>query len=461
MSTPNTRVLKPAGWKRVFDLHQDQATPEAIDAQVRSGIRFGGTNLWVLICAIFIASIGLNVNSTAVIIGAMLVSPLMGPIIGIGYGIAINRIILIKASLRSLGLFVMISLSASTIYFLLSPLQMAQSELVARTTPSIWDVLIAFFGGAAGMIGLSRKEKTTIIPGVAIATALMPPLCTAGYGLANQQWNFFLGAFYLFFINAVFIGFAALVITKWLAVPLHRFPDSVTRTRARTLIGLILIVTLIPSVILAGRLVQHEVFQREAKRFIASINSKSANYQMLGQAIDPEKREIVLVLGTAITEEEEQHLRAQFSTYKLDKSLLTIKKPGQQTFDLKKIKHELEQDMKGELTRDSILLNESQLARIAKLELALKDRDSNEEKKHAQIANEIKVLHPKTQEVLIGSGVLFKESTPPSAQQLLVLIKTKEPLTSKEIGNLAKWLEVRYPDTKIRLIVESERGQRR
>ncbi|PJC19082.1 MAG: hypothetical protein CO066_00930, partial [Comamonadaceae bacterium CG_4_9_14_0_8_um_filter_60_18] len=199
---------------RRFDLRHDQADTAEIDATFRGGVEFRGTNLWVLMFAIVIASIGLNVNSTAVIIGAMLISPLMGPIMALGYGAGINDSALMRSSLFNLGLAALISLIASTLYFLVTPLTLAHSELLARTTPSIWDVLIALFGGLAGVIGATRRIKSNLVPGVAIATALMPPLCTAGYGLATGNLSYFLGAFYLFAINSVFIAIATLMMVR-------------------------------------------------------------------------------------------------------------------------------------------------------------------------------------------------------------------------------------------------------
>ena len=176
---------------------------ETID-YISKNVEFKGANLWILIFAILVASVGLNVNSTAVIIGAMLISPLMGPIMGVGLAAGINDFELLKKSLKNLGIAIAISIITSTIYFSFTPLNDAQSELLARTEPSIWDVLIALFGGLAGIVAGSRKEKSNAIPGVAIATALMPPLCTAGYGLATGNVYYFFGAFYLFFINSVF-----------------------------------------------------------------------------------------------------------------------------------------------------------------------------------------------------------------------------------------------------------------
>ena len=202
--------------KRYFNLLHDKEDEQEVIEQVRGSIVFRGTNLWILIFAILIASLGLNVNSTAVIIGAMLVSPLMGPIIGMGLAVGISDFELLKQSLKNYGVATLISVVTATVYFFISPLSEAQSELLARTSPSLYDVLIAFCGGAAGVLALTCKSKGQVIPGVAIATALMPPLCTAGYGLATAQWSYFFGAFYLFFINTVFIATATFLGAKLL-----------------------------------------------------------------------------------------------------------------------------------------------------------------------------------------------------------------------------------------------------
>jgi uncharacterized hydrophobic protein (TIGR00271 family) len=217
---------------RLFDLRQDQDTPEAIDESVRAGVRFGGTNLWVLFFAILVASVGLNVNSTAVIIGAMLISPLMGPIVGIGYGAAVADTALIRRALSNLAIFTALSLLTSSAYFALSPLEQPGSELMARTTPNLWDVLIAAFGGAAGMVGLTRRGFTNVVPGVAIATALMPPLCTVGFGLANARWDMAAGAAYLFIINGVFIAASTLAVARLMRLPPQGAVDEMMRARA-------------------------------------------------------------------------------------------------------------------------------------------------------------------------------------------------------------------------------------
>ena len=197
---------------KFFDLHKGEEDKNAVLENVRNNISFSGSNLWILMAAVFIASIGLNVNSTAVIIGAMLISPLMGPIVGAGFALGVFDFQLLRRSLKNLLIATIASLLVSSIYFLLSPFKEAQSELLARTSPNIYDVLIAFFGGLVGVIAITRVEKGNPIPGVAIATALMPPLCTAGYGLATGNFKFFWGALFLYTINCVFIGIATFLI---------------------------------------------------------------------------------------------------------------------------------------------------------------------------------------------------------------------------------------------------------
>lgn len=200
-----------------FSLDEDKAQRDEVVASVSKGVEFRGVNLWVLIFATMIASLGLNVNSAAVIIGAMLISPIMGPIMGVGLALGINDFELLKKSLRNLALMFIVAIITSTVYFFISPLSSNSSELLARTVPTTYDVLIALFGGLAGIVAQTRQDRTsTVIPGVAIATALIPPLCTAGFGLATGQFRFFIGAFYLFFINSVFIALATYAMVRFL-----------------------------------------------------------------------------------------------------------------------------------------------------------------------------------------------------------------------------------------------------
>ena len=244
-----------------LSLTEDKAEDSVIDDRIRGNIGMHGSNLWILMFAIFVASVGLNVNSTAVIIGAMLISPLMGPIMGIGYGAGINDFVLIRTAFKNLAIATLIALLTSTLYFLISPLDTAQSELLARTTPTAWDVLIGFFGGLAGIVGATRKEISNVIPGVAIATALMPPLCTAGFGLATGHWSYFFGAFYLYTINFVFIALSAFLVVRAFSVAKKKYVDPDIAKRAQRYIMIIVIATILPSSYLAYQLVGEEVFE--------------------------------------------------------------------------------------------------------------------------------------------------------------------------------------------------------
>ncbi len=215
--------------KNIFDyfkLDYEKEEYNTVIESITKGVIFRGTNLWILVFAIFIASLGLNINSTAVIIGAMLISPLMGPIMGLGLGTGINDLALVRKALSNYFFAAIVGLITSTIYFSISPLNDAHSEILARTTPNIYDVLIALFGGLAGIVATSTKQKGNVIPGVAIATALMPPLCTAGYGLATFQFNYSIGALYLFIINTVFIALATFVTVRLLKFPFKHLPDE-------------------------------------------------------------------------------------------------------------------------------------------------------------------------------------------------------------------------------------------
>jgi uncharacterized hydrophobic protein (TIGR00271 family) len=311
--------------QEIFTFKTEREDFDSVHQAVEKGISFKGANLWILICAILIASLGLNVNSTAVIIGAMLISPLMGPITGIGFGLAVNDLVLVSRSLRNFFVAVITALLTSTLYFSLSPIYEAHSELLARTQPNLYDVLIALFGGLAGVIALNSKQKGQVLPGVAIATALMPPLCTAGYGLATLQWNFFFGAFYLFLINTVFISWATLITTSLLKYP-HRNPANVKiRTRAQQLVATIVTLTLLPSIYFGYRLVVEERFKSIAEKFIRDDSHVEGDY-LLNQSIDPVKKTITLTYGgRQISREESLLLEQKLKKYYLKDASLLIR----------------------------------------------------------------------------------------------------------------------------------------
>lgn len=253
--------------EKILDL---RATSDFAKAKstISEGVSLRGYNLWILVCAALLASLGLDTNSTAVIIGAMLISPLMSPILGVGISVAIHDKRLLVRSLKNLALAVAISLSASALYFVLTPLGEATPELQARTFPTLLDVLVALFGGIAGIVSISRKDQTNAIPGVAIATALMPPLCTAGFGIATLHWDFFLGAFYLFFINAVFISLTTYLVSKYLHFPTKEFVNKQLERKYSRWFTVISIVVLVPSVYFLYTVYKDEVIKKDINNLV-------------------------------------------------------------------------------------------------------------------------------------------------------------------------------------------------
>jgi len=272
-------------------LHLVNLEPELDDYDkihntIEADMIFKGTNLWILVFAIIVASVGLNMNSTAVIIGAMLISPLMGPINGMGYSIATYNFTLFRTAAKNFTFAVIAGLVASTAYFAMSPISTAHSELLARTSPTIYDVLIALFGGLAGIVAISSKHKGNVIPGVAIATALMPPLCTSGYGLATGQFEYFFGAMYLFTINTVFIAISSVVVSQILKFPITTLVDSAQKKRVNRWICFEISLVLIPSIFFGYRLVQKEKFNENASRYVNNIGFVEGNY-LLKHEINP------------------------------------------------------------------------------------------------------------------------------------------------------------------------------
>jgi len=251
---------------------------------IKRDIVFKGRSIWILIASIFIASIGLNQNSTAVVIGAMLISPLMGPILGMGLSVGTNDWETLKKALKFFLISVAISIITSTIYFLITPLKDINSELFARTQPTLLDVLVGVFGGIAGIIAISGKEKWNVVPGVAIATALMPPLCTAGYGLATMQMSFFLGALYLFFINSVFISLSTFIVVKYLRFPLMNYVSPQKERKIRMYIIVFVILIILPSASIFWNVIQKSQFNYRVESFMED-NFKKHNSEIIYTSI--------------------------------------------------------------------------------------------------------------------------------------------------------------------------------
>jgi uncharacterized hydrophobic protein (TIGR00271 family) len=287
-------------FKDYFNANRDLESQEKCVAQISGGVSFKGANLWILIFAIFIASLGLNVNSTAVIIGAMLISPLMGPIIGMGLAVGTNDLELLKRAVQNYLVATLISIITATVYFLLSPYQGMQSELLARTTPTLYDVLIAFIGGAAGILALCIRDKGNVLPGVAIATALMPPLCTAGYGLASGSGPFFFGAFFLYFINTVFIALSTFIGVKLMKFRPKSFLDEHRSKVVHRTIIVVVVLTMIPAGYMTWRIMRRSVFDSQINMFIRD-NLNWEGSQVVANSVGSDSTLRVVAVGRALS----------------------------------------------------------------------------------------------------------------------------------------------------------------
>ncbi|MDQ3108551.1 MAG: DUF389 domain-containing protein, partial [Bacteroidota bacterium] len=388
--------------------------------------------------AIFIASLGLNVNSTAVIIGAMLVSPLMGPIMGLGLGLAINDLALLRKALFNYLFSAGIGLTTSTIYFLITPISDAHSEILARTSPNIYDVLIALFGGFAGILATLSKQKGNVIPGVAIATALMPPLCTAGYGLATFQFQFFFGAFYLFFINSVFIALATLLTTRMLKFPFKHLPQLKDENRAKRIVWIIVIIALLPSLYLGYDIVEQNKFLQRANAFI-KYEAIFPNDYLLKKNIDPKTKSITLVYGgTPIEEKQINELKSKLDQYNLAKCNLQVK----QGFAYL-------QDSKGKETNQlSLALAESE-QELQQINTKL-DSINQQQLLSRQIFYELKAQHSEVSSFSIQQSLNISDSTQTTIW--LAFISSTKPIEKAQKAKIERWLKVRVSTTQLKIL---------
>lgn len=433
---------------RSFDLRHDQREPDAIHEAVIGGVRAAGTNLWVLIFAIFVASIGLNVNSTAVIIGAMLISPLMGPIVAIGYGAGVNDFALIKRAFQTLLRFVGISLLTATVYFAISPLSQAQSELLARTSPTLWDVLIAFFGGAAGIVALTRRDFSNIVPGVAIATALMPPLCTAGFGLATRNLSYFAGAFYLFSINAVFIAFATLLIVKVLRLPPRADVDPAVRKRSRLIIGTAVTLTLVPSTYLAWRLVQREFFSSAAARVVRDL-AQDERYVVLGSEVDAKARTVTLTLGgTAPPPDLGARLAAQLGSPTAGPARVNVRFAGGPDVDVASLRRELQQDF-FRSTTEQVQAQQRLIQQLQLENAGLRETSAERDR----LLRELQAEFPEARDVAVALGRVRRRGDTTEAAVLVVHLVITRPLAPSDEPRLRARLATRFAPQRVEVII--------
>ncbi len=422
-----------------FKLIHEKEDYQTIIKTIENGVVFRGTNLWILVFAIFVASLGLNVNSTAVIIGAMLISPLMGPIMGLGLGMGINDLALLRKSFFNYIFAAGIGLATSTVYFFLSPLYEAHSEILARTSPNIYDVLIAFFGGLAGIVATSSKLKGNVIPGVAIATALMPPLCTAGYGLATLQFTFFFGAFYLFIINSVFIALATLITVRLLKLPFKHLPEPKDELKTKRIIASLVIITLLPSIYFGYDIVQQNKFSQNANRFIDNEAAFPNDY-LLKKVIDPKKKSIVLTYGGKKIEDSEiNQLKGKQKNYELEKAILEVRQGFAYLNETKD--NEQQSQLTLALTEKE---NELQSAK-AKI-----DSISNKQKLNFQVYNEVKAQYPNVTNGIIQTLPTYSDNK----SFLLVLLTSNKRFSIKEKNKLMNWLKIRTQQDSIKIIFE-------
>ncbi len=436
--------------KERFNLDTDKADDEATLDYIRKGIEFKGHNLWILIFAVLICSIGLNVNSTAVVIGAMLISPLMGPILGVGTGVAINDPDLLRRSVKNLVVATLFSVVASTLYFFITPISVAQSELLARTNPTLWDVLIAFFGGLAGIVAGSRKEKSNAIPGVAIATALMPPLCTAGYGIATGNGYYFIGAFYLFFINSVCISIATFIIVRLLRFPKKQFADVAHEKKVKVWMSFLVLITLLPSIWLAYQAVKRSSFEQHANRFIESELSFE-NTRIIGKNLryHNNKPEIeVTLFGEPVSDEMLEAIRKKLEHYKLSNTVLTII----QGYDLSQDKANIDNRV---LMEELLRNNESQLrAKEMQLEQLSRELEAlrQEGSISLKIAPEVKVLFPDMISLGISKTPYVKLDSIRADTTIIAWVRYKKMPSQADLLKLKNWLSARLNTHRIEVI---------
>lgn len=439
--------------KRFFNALPDKTDETAIVEQISDGVTFRGANLWVLIFAIFIACLGLNLNSTAVIIGAMLISPLMGPIIGMGLAVGRADLELLKRSLTNYGVSTVISVLTAALYFQLTPLTEAQSELLARTSPTLYDVLIALFGGAAGILALSTGGKGNVIPGVAIATALMPPLCTAGYGLAMGEWSFFFGACYLFFINTVFIALATYLGVRLLQFKPKQFVDKARLAVVNRYIAVIVVVTMLPAVYMTTQIIRQSVFENRVKQFVKQELNQPGT-RILSEQADRETKTLdVVALGAALPNEMIEAARQRLADYQLaDYQLNVIQGAQSDSLLLARNNAGTQQSLSGQDQQHLVLQTE----RVAQLERETADYRRLDALAR-EIAGEVKAVCPKVESIGLSKITETPVDSGAVHSYVLAVANSRTPLPATDRDRLAQWLKVRTQADSLRLVTAEVR----
>lgn len=428
---------------RIFSIRREMEEFDVVVESVERNVEYTGTNLWILVFAIFIASLGLNVNSTAVVIGAMLISPLMGPIIGLGFGMATNDLALLKKAGLNYAFALVIGLVTSTLFFLLSPIDDASSEILARTAPNIYDVLIALFGGFAGIFAVASRQKGNVIPGVAIATALMPPLCTAGYGLANGNFTYFSGAIYLFVINTVFISLATQLTVRFLHFPKKHLDDAKDEVVAQRIVWAVVLITLLPSIYFGYDIVKQNQFQKRANQFV-DLEAVFPNDYLLKKSIDAKNKKITLTYGGEIIHDTEiERLRSKLEQYDMRDTELEIR----QGFAYLKDDKEGEDQTK----QLSNVLKEKE-TEIRALTIQLKTYDERKALSK-QIFSELRAQYPKVKLYILQQSVANTEAEEKPAW--ISVVGSDEAIGPEERSKIEAFLKVRINSKNIQIYYEA------
>lgn len=427
----------------------DDLDREGASQAIRNNIRFQGANVFILVCAIVIASVGLNVNSIPVIIGAMLISPVMGPILGFGFGLAIQDNPLVKKSLKHFLIMVMISIGASSLYFLLTPLHLENpTELLARTNPTIYDVLIALFGGIAGILELSRRKKGTVLSGVAIATALMPPLCTVGYGISVLNARYIFGALYLFIINSIFISLATFLIVKYLKYPVVAETDTKRRLSRRS-VTLLLIIVIVPSVLSAVQIVRQSNFNRHVQQLVASHNTigRSFIYDHKTDFTSNHSTVELFLAGPKPSDRELENFYNAAEKYGIFRNQIVLNNSNLAT-GLSALESDMVRDLYAASEQRHSVLTDSIVRLKDSLALYRSQNILND-----AVAREVMVQYPSISRIMLGdTRTLASTSGATPANRFVVLIEASTPLSQSDMDKLESWLKLRLDRKQVMVI---------
>ena len=445
------KISLKAYLRQYFDMSENREKEEDVVDEIASGVTFKGANLWILICAVFIASLGLNINSTAVIIGAMLISPLMGPILGMGLAVGIDDLPLLRRAVKNYMVATIIGIITATVYFLLTPFQGVQSELLARTEPTIYDVLIAFFGGAAGIVAASIKDKGNVIPGVAIATALMPPLCTAGYGIATGNLAFFAGASLLYFINTVFIAVATTFGVFLLRFRRKHFVDPQRCKFVHRMILAIAILTMIPAGYMTVRMMRTSLFDKQLSNFVQhNLNWKGT--QVISQHLYGDSVLQIVALGKEVTPEQKKKAQKELNEHSRLKHLKLAVIQGNESADLASERGNLLTISKNR--EKSVKVLQEQAVEIKNLREKLEKIDSYSQLS-VDMFNEMLVLYPGVQSLVLSPVVEANLDSTTNEPYLLAIaqFKVKKPLTNQQNNQMRQWIQKRTNEESVKLVI--------